>query len=139
SSVKPYYDWLAANRPKNTQQLALVPGTFYVESPNYVDPYTQAAYFQGYFDYANSMNNVGWDSPMVWLVAGWPGVGEDNVSPGDIGGGDIWRGIFTQGAAYMAYVWQFQFQTDHSDVFAGVVEYFDPDNGIISGWAVDRT
>jgi len=138
SSVKPYYDWLAAYRPKNSQQLALVPGTFYIESPNYLDPYYPASWLQGYFDYANSMNSVGWDAPMVWLIAGWPaGDGSDPYYPGDIGGGNIWRGIFTPYAGQIATAWRRQFLSQRVDNFAGVVEYLDPFS-YVSGWAVDR-
>jgi hypothetical protein len=77
--VRPYYDWFISSMPQ--QQVALVPGTFFRQSGN--NPFLASAYLQGYFDYANRMNqscdiglgNVGatgnYDGCRVWMVAGW--------------------------------------------------------------------
>jgi len=134
SGVQPYYDWLYWHRAKNSQQFALVPGTFYMPPENsgegnYRDPYTAAARLQGYFDYANNLNSAGWDAPMVWLIAGWP-AGDSNP----------YIGILVPGpSVYMLAAWQWQFINQRVDKFAGVVEYFDPSTGLVSGWAVDRS
>jgi hypothetical protein len=79
--VKFYYDWFSANPAKPDQQLALIPGTFFRIG---VDKQaTQASYLQGYFDYANTMNQncdlalgtrggTGYfDGCRVWMVMGW--------------------------------------------------------------------
>jgi hypothetical protein len=79
--VRPYYDWLVAHPATPQQQLALIPGTFY--RPGADDPGRQAAILQGYFDYANYMNQAcnlplgsrgvtgSYDGCRVWIVLGW--------------------------------------------------------------------
>jgi hypothetical protein len=90
--VQSYYDWFIAHPATPHQQLALIPGTYYLipnvspASPDPQDsPDTQASFLQGYFDYANSMNqncnlSLGsrgrtwsFDGCRVWIVMGWLG------------------------------------------------------------------
>jgi hypothetical protein len=85
--VKEYYDWFVSYPATPQQQLALVPGTFYREGPGVPVvqsiPSEQAAYLQGYFDYANNANQTcnlplgsrgvtgSYDGCRVWAVMGW--------------------------------------------------------------------
>lgn len=134
-SVKFYNDWLVASRAKPQQQLALVPGVFYPVSPVSFSASTAASWLQGYFDYANTLNATGWDAPMVWLVAGWPGVNYDV----DVGSGYLWRGIFHPSSAPIAWAWRTQFLNPRLNVMAGWVDQISVSNLVVSGWAVDRT
>jgi hypothetical protein len=79
-SFKHHYDWFISQWPQ--QQLALIPATAYVDGGS---PEAVAELLQGYFDYANDMNQatcdmedlgrVGhtgkYDRCRVWIVAGW--------------------------------------------------------------------
>jgi hypothetical protein len=81
SGVKKYYDFLGEHPAKPDQQRALIPGTFYRAGKD--DPAIQASYLQGYFDYANTMNQScnlprgnraltgSFDGCPVWMVMGW--------------------------------------------------------------------
>lgn len=133
SSVQPYYNWIVSHRSKHSQQLALVPGTFHRNSPNYQNPATPASWLQGYFNYANNLNAQGWDAPMVWLVAGFFGWNELEVVPGE-----FWHGITNPSAAPIAQAWSAQFQNQGYNTLAGYMESIDP-YGAVTGWAVDRT
>ena len=76
STIQQFYSVIAANRPKPDQQLALIPGVY--SAPN-----NQLQYLQGYFSYADSMNQscnlplgargvTGYfDGCPVWVVLGW--------------------------------------------------------------------
>jgi hypothetical protein len=89
-AVQSYYDWFSGHPAKASQQLALVPGTYYlipkVSPPGpdpQDDPDSQASILQGYFDYANKLNqncnlSLGprghtwnFDGCRVWIVMGW--------------------------------------------------------------------
>jgi hypothetical protein len=77
--IKDDYDWLISENPQ--QQIALVPGTHYRETGD--RPSQAAARLQGYFAYANNLNeqcNIGlgrvgrtgnYDGCRVWVVTGW--------------------------------------------------------------------
>jgi hypothetical protein len=79
SAIQSNYTFFIATMPN--QQLALVPGTHYRVGGD--SPQTAAGRLQGFFDYANSMNqqcNMGlgrmgrtgfYDGCRVWMVAGW--------------------------------------------------------------------
>ena len=81
SEVQPAYDTLVDVRAKPSQQVALIPGTFYRSGKD--NPATQASIVQGYFPYANSRNqscnlplgDLGatgyFDGCPVWMVLGW--------------------------------------------------------------------
>lgn len=92
STVRPYYDFLVAHRAAPWQQLALVPGTFVMTTPDVngaVEPAyvgaNQASRLQGFFDYATEQNQScslplgstgltgSSDGCLLWLVAGWCG------------------------------------------------------------------
>jgi hypothetical protein len=79
--VSSFYAALAANPAKPDQQLALIPGAFYRSGHD--SPSTQASYLQGYFAYANNVNQacnlplgsrgatgIG-DGCPVWIVMGF--------------------------------------------------------------------
>ncbi|GFE89471.1 hypothetical protein [Steroidobacter agaridevorans] len=134
STVQPYYNWIVSHRSKNSQQLALVPGTFHRNSPSYQNPSTPASWLAGYFNYANSLNAQGWDAPMVWLVAGFFGWDELEVIPGE-----FWHGITHPTAAPILQTWQAQFNNQGYNTMAGFIESLDPASGLVTGWAVDRT
>jgi hypothetical protein len=116
SSVKPYYDFLANCPAAPSQQLALVPGTFYFQSPTYIAPITEASWLQGFFDYANSSNQScnlplggagatgNYDGCKIWAVMGfWASSGAV-----DIGGGQYWVGLFDSTAWPILATWQYQ-------------------------------
>lgn len=81
--IQPFYSVVAANPPpeRPDQQLALVPGTFFRSGVDMQA--TQASHLQGFFDYANTMNQncdlplgtrggTGYfDGCRVWMVMGW--------------------------------------------------------------------
>ena len=82
-SVQAYYDQLVANKAYSGQQLALVPGTFTLTNNSTYDGTSVADRLQGYFDYANSLNQAcnlppsasgftgNSDGCPVWIVGGW--------------------------------------------------------------------
>jgi hypothetical protein len=84
ASIRHYYDYLYANRATPFQQLALIPGTYSQRTPGYSAKEVRDR-LQGFFDYADSMNQscslpigrVGVtgsaDGCPVWLVAGFWG------------------------------------------------------------------
>jgi len=71
SMVKPYYDWILANRTRTQQQLALVPGVFTIATSPHWSATQVAGALAAYFSYANSTNAAA-GKPVVWLIAGWP-------------------------------------------------------------------
>jgi hypothetical protein len=89
-AVQSYYDWFSHHPAKASQQLALVPGTYYLirkVSPPTPDPQdnpdSQASILTGYFDYANKLNRNcnlspgprghtwNFDGCPIWIVMGW--------------------------------------------------------------------
>jgi hypothetical protein len=137
SQVQPYYNWIVAHRSRPQQQLALVPGVFHQALPTWTNPSIAAGYLQAYFNYANSMNSTPADLPMVWLVAGWPGLGDD--WNGDVGNGYVWHGIFHPTSYPILNAWNQQFAQLLVDRFWGHVDVLNPSTMVVSGWAVDRT
>jgi hypothetical protein len=105
SNIKPFYDYLAANPAKPDQQLALIPGVFSA-------PHNQLSYLQGYFDYANSMNQTCnlprggrgftgiYDGCPVWIVMGW--------LSGDWQGSNtaLYKGMFDPASQPIAAAWE---------------------------------
>src|SRR5262249_43985808 len=81
-AVQTYYDWFAANKSYAGQQMALTPGTFSRPEAIY-NPTAVANRLQGYFDFADMMNQscnlplgaTGFsgnsDGCPVWMVGGW--------------------------------------------------------------------
>jgi len=81
SSLEDEYEWFVSSMPQ--QQLALVPGTFWMADES---PYPARNILYGYFDYANRKNRVcdvglgrvgrtgHYDGCRVWIVAGWSSI-----------------------------------------------------------------
>lgn len=97
ANVKPYYEYLFAQRPTAYQQLALVPGTFYVTLNGniQIDPPAAVNNLQTFFDYARTMNQscslqIGRtgvtkssDGCPIWAVVGfWGGTEASNQGNG---------------------------------------------------------
>jgi uncharacterized protein YutD len=82
SDLRDHYDWFVSEWSQ--QQLALVPATAYANDDS---PRAVADRLEGYFEYANDMNDEGcamdlgrvgrtgnYDGCRVWIVAGWMSV-----------------------------------------------------------------
>lgn len=95
--VRPYYDWLEAYPAKPQQQLALVPGAYYLASPSPITAAVAASYLQEFFDYANLKNANRQAAPLVWLIMGFA----DDVIIGD----KTYLGIHASGSEQIAKVW----------------------------------
>jgi hypothetical protein len=135
TQVKPYYDWLVNNRSKPSQQFALVPGVFHGISP-YSNPSTAASNLIGYFNYANNVN-TNYDSPPVWLVAGWIGAGDE--WDGYIATNVYIAGIFASSSWQILNSWYSWFLKPTLNKLSGHLDFADPYGMVVSGWAVDRT
>jgi hypothetical protein len=110
SSVKPYYDWLIRHRVLPSQQIALVPGTFYRDGKD--EQVQQANYLRGYFDYAELLNKECGSSSgprgakfksdrcIVWIVMGW--LRQTWRDPN----GTLWRGEGDPSSVFIRCVWQ---------------------------------
>jgi hypothetical protein len=104
-----FYNSLAASRAKPDQQLGLIPGTFYRDGID--DPVTQASYLQGYFEYANTMNQScnlplgtrgftgSFDRCPVWMVLGWLG-------PNNQLGNTLYVGLLDSRSAAISTKWR---------------------------------
>lgn len=145
------YDWLFANRPTTYQQLALVPGTFYATGAQPDSASAVKTRLQGFFDYANAANQTCYlrigrtgvtksaDGCPVWLVAAfWNGV---SPVPTNNTFSTHWVPMFhgDSGAAGILNDWSAQLQLPRRSNLLGTTETFDIHNGVISGWAVDRS
>lgn len=141
ASILDHYNYLYDQRATPYQQLALIPGTYSASLPGY-DGDTVAGRLQGFFDYAETMNHscsfpigrVGItksaDGCPIWLVAGF------SAKPNMNDGRDS---IFHHNSVAIRDKWLARFQLPRWDDLFGRVEVFDIPNGVISGWAVDRT
>jgi hypothetical protein len=119
-NVQAYYDWFIAHPATPQQQLALVPGTFFV--PGTDDPATQASYLQGYFDYANSMNSncnlslgtrgstFNFDGCRVWIVMGWLA-----------GNYDVYVGLLDPRSAVIANTWRKEARPTRAQILQDVI------------------
>jgi hypothetical protein len=108
SEVQPAYNTLALLRAKPSQQVALIPGTFYRSGKD--NPATQASIVQGYFPYAYSMNqscnlplgDLGatgyFDGCPVWMVLGW-------LAPNFQDGNTQYVGLFDPTSSAIKAVW----------------------------------
>jgi hypothetical protein len=106
--LEPFYDYFMSSNP--SQQIALVPGTFY--DPSIISEPLMAYWLSGYFDYANRMNqqcdiglgNLGrtgnYDGCRVWIVAGW--LANPEASPGG------YRGLLHPNATNIRQAWRSQ-------------------------------
>lgn len=140
--ARPYYDWLSDNRATPYQQFALIPGTFFRSDID--DPYLQASYLQGYFDYARAANRrcdlpvgrVGvtgnWDGCPIWLVLGWL------ASSPQLSDGQVWRGVLDPLSSVIATEWKAQLAHPKLDPILGLVESFDASTRTFTGWAISR-
>jgi len=107
SALQQFYDWLAAHPAKPDQQLALIPGVFST-------PTDQSSHLQGYFNYANSVNQTCnlptggrgytgiYDGCRVWVVMGW-------LSGDYTLGNTVYRGMLDPNSQTIANTWQAEF------------------------------
>jgi hypothetical protein len=141
--VESSYNDLLSNRPTAYQQLALVPGTYSAPATGFA-AITVAQRLQGFFDYANAMNQscslqigrVGVtrsaDGCPIWLVAGfWGG---STILPGDDR-----APMFLLSSAAIKDRWKQEFDEPRLHALLGRVEVLDVPTGVISGWVVNRT
>ena len=121
SALDDEYAWFTSAMPQ--QQLALVPGTHYRIGGD--SPSQAAARLQGYFDYANSVNQqcamgVGragstgnYDGCRVWIVAGWSSIPAFPVPPDT----PMYYGILHSSSASIATAWLDQFLKMPAHIF----------------------
>ena len=110
--VQNYYEWFLEHRIRTTQQIALIPGTFFRKGVDV--PEEQASLLQEFFDYASRLNefcNPQNDSPsagneadpcVVWIVAGW--LAEDYQDSNSV----LWCGEQDPESEAIRSVWQKQ-------------------------------
>jgi hypothetical protein len=106
-----YYRWLISHRPSSSQQIALVPGTFFRQGID--NPAKQAEILDGYFQFAEEANtHCGrprsdianqtnqFDQCLVWMVAGW-------LAPTITDGGHVtWRGEQDSASTAISTKWR---------------------------------
>jgi len=115
--VKPYYDWILANRTRPQQQLALVPGVFTIATSPHWSAAQVAGALAGYFSYADSTNAAAGANPVVWLIAGWPTT--NRVDPV---GNVSFLGMFNTANTAIRNRWQQEFVRPRSDDSSGRVK-----------------
>jgi hypothetical protein len=104
SGLQSHYQWMLDNKPQPDQQLALVPGTFYLDPQHsghhdYRTAATAAAWLEGYFAYADNVNAGNRNRPVVWLIVGFH---SEAVPMSD---GVVYRGLTAPGSAPIAEAW----------------------------------
>jgi hypothetical protein len=141
--LQPLYTELFNDRPTAYQQLALVPGTYSTPAPGFAAS-AVAQRLQGFFDYANAMNQscslpigrVGVtrsaDGCPIWLVAGFWG-------QSSIQSGDDRAPMFHDFSEDIENRWQNEFGEPRLHALLGRVEVLNVVSGVISGWVVNRT